>query len=59
MVDYTDHAGLEISTNSHIAWPFSMQITISNAGPVIAFDSMRRKGSFHCYSLNIGLMYKQ
>ena len=56
---YTDHAGLEISVNSRIASPFSQQIAIGNAGPTTALDFMGAKPSFHCHSLNIGMMYKQ
>ena len=56
---YTDHAGLEISVNSRIAWPFSRQIEISNAGPTLALDSMGAKRHFRWHSLNIALKYKQ
>ena len=56
---YTDHAGLEIPVNSCIASPFSRQIANVNAGPVLALESIGAKQSFHCNSLNIGLMYKQ
>ena len=34
----TDYAGLEISVNSRIAWPFSRQIANVNAGPISALD---------------------
>ena len=56
-----DHAGLEISVNSRIAWPFSRQIAIGNAGPrpSSALESMGAKPTYHAHSLNIGLMYKQ
>ena len=54
---YTEYAGLKISVNSRIAWPFSRQIAIGNAGPTSALESMGAKQSFRCCSLNIGLMY--
>ena len=47
----TDHAGLEIYVNSCIAWPFSRQIAIGNAGPTTALESMGAKLSFRCHSL--------
>ena len=56
---YTDHAGLEISINSRIASPFSLQIAICNAGPTSALESMGAKPSFCCHFLNICLSYKQ
>ena len=56
---YTDHAGLEISVNSSIAWPFSRQIAIGNAGPTSALESMGAKPTFRCHFLNIGPSYKQ
>ena len=43
---YTDHAGLEISVNSRIAWLFSRQIAISNAGLTLALESMGGKRLF-------------
>ena len=57
--DNTDHAGPEIPVNSRIAWLFSRQIAIGNAGPATALGSMGGKRSFRCNSLNIALMYKQ
>ena len=54
---HADYAGLEISVNSRIASPFSRQIAIGNAGPILALESMAAKRSFRCCSLNIGLMY--
>ena len=56
---YTDHAGLEISVNSRIAWPFLQQIAIGNAGPISALESMGSKPTFRCHFLNIGPSYKQ
>ena len=56
---YTDHAGPEISVNSRIAWPFSRQIAIGNAGPTSALVSMGAKRTFRCRFLNIGPSYKQ
>ena len=35
------------------------QIAIGNAGPILALESMGAKQTFHCHSVNIGLMYKQ
>ena len=56
---YTDHAGLEISVNLPIASPFSRQIAIGNAGPILALESMGAKPTFRCHILNIALKYKQ
>ena len=56
---YTEYAGLNISVNSHIAWPFSRQIAIGNAGPSLALESMGGKPTFPCHILNIGAIYKQ
>ena len=53
-MEYTDHAGLEISVNSRIASPFSRQIAIVNAGPSTALEPMGAKPSFRCHFLNIG-----
>ena len=58
-VTYTDHAGLEISVNSGIAWPFSWQIAIGNAGPSSALEPLGAKRSFRCHLLNIAPIYKQ
>ena len=55
----TEYAGLEISINSRIAWPFSRQIAIGNAGPILALESMGANPTFRCHILNIGLSYKQ
>ena len=38
---------------------FSQQITIGNAGPILALESVGAKQTFRCHSVNIGLMYKQ
>ena len=46
VLQYTEHAGLEISVNSRTASPFSQQIAIGNAGPATALDSMGAKPSF-------------
>ena len=51
----TDHEGLEISVNSHIAWPFSRQIANGHAGPATALEYMGANQYFRCHSLNIGL----
>ena len=56
---YTDYAGLEISVNSRIAWPFSRQIAIGNAGPILTLESMGAKQTFRCHFLNISPSYKQ
>ena len=56
---YTDHAGPEISVNSHVASAFSRQIANGNAGPTTALDSMGPKATFRCHFLNIGASYKQ
>ena len=58
-VFYTDHAGLEIPVDLCIASPFSQQIAIGNAGPILALDSMGPNPTFHCHFLNIGPSYKQ
>ena len=55
---YTDHAGPEISVNSHIASPFSWQIAIGNGGPTSALESMGAKPTFRCHFFNIGPSYK-
>ena len=54
-----EYAGIEILVNSCIAWSFSRQITIGNAGRNSALESMGAKPTFRCNSVNIGLMYKQ
>ena len=59
MRHYTEYAGPEISVNSRIAWPFSRQIAIGNAGPGTALESIGPKPSFRCHFLNIGRSYKQ
>ena len=56
---YTEYAGLEISDNSRIAWPFSWHIAKGNAGPTTALDSMGPKPTFRCHFVNIGPSYKQ
>ena len=56
---YTDHAGLEIPVDFSITSPFSRQIVIGNAGPILALKSMGAKPTFHCQFLNIGPSYKQ
>ena len=56
---YTEHAGLEIPVNSRIASPFSRQIAIGNAGPILALESMGAKPTFRYNFFNIGLSYKQ
>ena len=56
---YTDHAGPEISVHLSIASPFSRQIAIGNAGPILTLDSMGPKPTFRCHFLNIALIYKQ
>ena len=56
---YTDHAGLKISIHLRIAWPFSPQIAVGNAGPILALESMGAKPTFRRSFLNIGPSYKQ
>ena len=46
---YTDHAGLQISVNLHIAPPFSLQTAIGNGGPISALESMGAKPNFRCH----------
>ena len=54
-----EYAGLEFPVNSCIAWQFSRQIAIGNAGPVLALESMGPKRYIRCHSSNIALKYKQ
>ena len=49
---YTDHAGPEIPVHLSIASPFSRQIAIGNAGPILALESMGPKRSFRCHFFN-------
>ena len=56
---YTKYAGLNIAVLSCIASPFSRQIAIGNAGPVLALESMGAEQTFRCHFLNIGPSYKQ
>ena len=56
---YMDYAGLEIYVNSRIAWLFSGQIAIGNAGPTSALKYKGPKPTFRSHFLNIGPRYKQ
>ena len=56
---YTEYAGLEIPGNSDIAWPFSRQIAIGNAGPTSALESMGGKPFLRHHFVNIAPIYKQ
>ena len=42
-----------------IASPFSLDIVNANASPTSALESIEAKPTFHCHSLNIGVMYTQ
>ena len=53
-----EDAGLESPVDLSIASSFSLQISISNAGPTSTLESMGAKWSFRCNSLNIGPIYK-
>ena len=48
---FTDHAGLEIPVDLCIVSPFSWQIAIGNAGPILALDSMGPNPTFRCIAL--------
>ena len=54
-----DNAGLEMSVHLRITSPFSRQIAIGNAGPILALESMGAKPTFRCHFLNIGPSYMQ
>ena len=54
-----EYAGLDIPFNSRIAWPFSRQKAIGNAGLILALESMGAKQTFRCHISNIGAIYKQ
>ena len=52
----TAHAGPEICVHLSIALLFSRQVAISNAGPILALESMGAKQYFRSHFLNIGQM---
>ena len=49
----TTVTGQYIGYEGFIAWPFSQQIAIGNAGSTLPLESMGGRGGYGCLSLNI------
>ena len=56
---YTDYAGPKIPVHLTIASPFSRQIAIDNAGPVLALEPIGPIPFFEYHFVNIAPIYKQ